>query len=111
MKDIESVVLKLDEFEAFRLAHLEDMYQADAALQMNVSRQTYGNILASASKKIADAIVNGKALTIEGGIVEISGEATRHFRCEGCGATHELEFGLRRAENCPDCGSDNYHRI
>jgi predicted DNA-binding protein (UPF0251 family) len=46
------------------------MYQEDAAKMMNVSRQTFGNIIDSAHKKIADAIVNGKALKIEGGVVK-----------------------------------------
>ncbi len=37
---------------------------------MNISRQTFGNIVDSAHKKIADALLNGKALKIEGGVVE-----------------------------------------
>ena len=37
---------------------------------MKISRQTFGNIIESAHKKIADAIVNGKALKIEGGVVK-----------------------------------------
>jgi len=38
---------------------------------MNISRQTFGRIVESARKKIADALVNGKALSIEGGIIEL----------------------------------------
>ena len=68
---IEEVVLKVDEFEAIRLADLEGMYQEDAAGRMGVSRQTFGRILESAHKKVADTFVNGKALRIEGGNIEI----------------------------------------
>ena len=71
---LEQVGLTVDELEAIRLADLEGLYQADAAEKMNVSRQTFGRILDSAHAKIADAIVNGKALSIEGGAVEIAAQ-------------------------------------
>ncbi len=68
---LEEVTLSVDEFEAIRLTDLEGLYQADAAEKMSVSRQTLGRILESAHKKIADALVNGKALLIKGGPIEI----------------------------------------
>jgi predicted DNA-binding protein (UPF0251 family) len=68
---LEEVILTVDEFEAIRLTDLEGLYQADAAEKMSVSRQTLGRILESAHKKIADALVNGKALLIKGGPIEI----------------------------------------
>jgi predicted DNA-binding protein (UPF0251 family) len=68
---LEEVTLTVDEFEAIRLTDLEGLYQADAAEKMNISRQTLGRILESAHKKIADALVHGKALLIKGGPVEI----------------------------------------
>jgi predicted DNA-binding protein (UPF0251 family) len=46
------------------------MYQDQAAKQMHVSRQTFGNIVNSAHKKIADALVNAKAIRIEGGVYQ-----------------------------------------
>ena len=67
---LEEVNLTLDELEAIRLADLGELYQEDAAKKMNVSRQTFGNIVNSAHKKIADALLNAKALKIEGGVVE-----------------------------------------
>jgi uncharacterized protein len=70
LQELEEVGLSIDEFEAVRLADLEGLYQEDAAKKMDISRQTFGNIIASAHKKIADAIVNAKALKIEGGVVE-----------------------------------------
>lgn len=65
---LDEVVLKIDEFEALRLADLDGLYQEEASRKMKVSRGTFGNILGRAHKKVADAIVNGKAIRIEGGI-------------------------------------------
>jgi predicted DNA-binding protein (UPF0251 family) len=67
ISSLEEVSLTIDEFEAIRLADLEGLYQEDAAKKMNISRQTFGNIIESAHKKIADSIVNAKALKIKGG--------------------------------------------
>lgn len=67
---LEEVNLTLDELEAIRLADLEELYQEDAAKKMDISRQTFGNIVNSAHKKIADALLNAKALKINGGTVK-----------------------------------------
>jgi uncharacterized protein len=64
---IEGVCLSIDEFEAVRLSDLERLYHVDAAKKMKVSRPTFSRILATAHKKIADALVNIKAIKIEGG--------------------------------------------
>lgn len=69
--ELNEVVLKIDEYEAVRLADLEEQYQENAAEKMGISRQTFGNIIMSAHKKIADAIINAKALKIEGGTVKL----------------------------------------
>lgn len=75
--ELEEVVLTIDEFEAIRLADLDEQYQQGAAARMRISRQTFGNIIMAAHKKIADVIVNVKALRIEGGSVKLS----RRKRC------------------------------
>ena len=72
MKMLECVELTVDELEAVRLADLEGLYQEQAAVKMNISRQTFGRIIEAAHKKIADALVHGKALSIEGGSVEVT---------------------------------------
>ena len=69
--DLEEVNLTLDEFEAIRLADYEQLYQEEAAARMNISRQTFGRIIEAAHKKIADVLINGKALKIEGGEVAL----------------------------------------
>ena len=70
LDSLEEVNLTLDELEAIRLADLEGLYQEDAARKMNISRQTFGNIINSAHRKIADVLLNAKALKIEGGVVK-----------------------------------------
>ena len=69
MRDLEEVVMTLDEFEAIRLADLEGLYQEQAADQMEISRPTFSRIADSARRKVADALVHGKALRIDGGPV------------------------------------------
>lgn len=69
--ELAEVVLTLDEFEALRLADLEKLYQERAAELMRVSRPTFSRIVESARGKLADALVHGKALRIEGGPVEL----------------------------------------
>jgi len=71
MTELEEVELTLDEVEALRLADLEELYQADAAAKMGISRQTFGNIVARAHKKVATAILGGKALRIATGSMSV----------------------------------------
>ena len=67
LRDLEETVLTVEELEAIRLADLEGLYQEHAAERMGVSRQTFGRVISDAHRKIADALVGGKALRIEGG--------------------------------------------
>ncbi len=106
---IEELVLGLDELEAIRLADVEGLYQEDAAAEMNVSRQTFGRILASARRKVANALVNGKALRIKGGNIEMAEKRT--FTCHDCGHVWELAYGTGSPSRCPECRSTNIHRL
>lgn len=71
LSKVASVYLTLDEFEALRLSRLEGLRQEEAALKMKVSRPTFSRIENSALKKIVDALVNIKAIRIEGGCCKI----------------------------------------
>ena len=82
LSELDEVVLGVDEFEAIRLADLEGLYQELAAEKMSVSRQTFGRIIAAAHQKVAEALVRGKALKIEGGSVELAEAKT--FSCGRC---------------------------
>ncbi len=70
-KQLEGVNLTLDEFEALRLADLERYEQNKIAALMKVHRSTVSRILSAAHRKVADALVNLKAIKIEGGCCEI----------------------------------------
>ena len=71
LNKLKSVRLTLDEFEAVRLADLDEMKQVDAAKRLKISRSTFSRIVASAHNKIADGLVNIKAIRIEGGCCKI----------------------------------------
>jgi predicted DNA-binding protein (UPF0251 family) len=105
---LEEIILTVDEFEAIRLADLEGLYQEQSAEKMNISRQTFGRIIESAHKKVAEALVRGKALKIEGGEFEMA--SMRKFKCYDCRHTWELPYGTGRPEDCPSCKSGNIHR-
>jgi predicted DNA-binding protein (UPF0251 family) len=71
LSKLKGVFLTLDEFEAIRLAHLEGLKQQEAARKMRISRPTFTRIISSANSKIGDALVNIKAIRIEGGCCKI----------------------------------------
>jgi predicted DNA-binding protein (UPF0251 family) len=108
IRDLEVVVLTMDEFEALRLADLGGLYQDGAGAQMGISRQTFGNILDSAHRKVADCVVNGKAIKIEGGIYAM--DDMREFRCGACQEEWRVSYGTGRPASCPKCGSKEIHR-
>jgi hypothetical protein len=71
--DLEESILMVDEFEAVRLKDLEGLDEETAAKKMNISQPTFNRLVSSARKKIADAIVHGKAIKIEGGVYKMVG--------------------------------------
>lgn len=78
MKDLGEVQLSMEEAEALRLKDIEGMEQEPASKKMNISRPTFQRILSSAHRKVADALLNGKAVRITGGNFEM---ASSRFRC------------------------------
>jgi predicted DNA-binding protein (UPF0251 family) len=102
------VRLTRDELEALRLADLEGLYQAEAAEKMGISRQTFGNIVESARHKVADVLVNGRALRIQGGTIQMM---DRTFTCKSCQHKWKVSFGTGRPQDCPQCGKADIHRL
>ena len=72
MINLEESILTVDEFEAVRLKDLEGLNEEAAARKMNISQPTFNRLVTSARKKIADAIVHGKAIKIFGGSYKLS---------------------------------------
>lgn len=93
--------MALDELEAVRLADLEGLYQEQAAARMGVSRPTFGRILMSAHRKVAEALVAGKMLRIEGG--QVACPPASRSRCRAC----QLEWAEPHPEHCPRCQRAN----
>jgi len=81
---LEQVTLTLDEVEALRLADLNGLYHEQAAAEMKISRPTFSRIVEEARRKVADALIHGKALRLEGGAVRMKGE-TEMPRGDGTG--------------------------
>jgi predicted DNA-binding protein (UPF0251 family) len=108
LTQLEEVVLTVDELEALRLADKEGMYQEQAAERMHISRPTFGRIVETARGKVAEALVEGKALRIEGGNFVMA--EMRTFRCSDCRHTWQVPFGTGRPAECPNCHSRNIHR-
>ena len=61
------IVMGIDEYEVVRLLDYEGMTQEECARQLDVARSTVANIYDNARKKLADVLVNGKYLRLEGG--------------------------------------------
>lgn len=68
----DEIDLKIEEFESFRLAEYEGLKQVEAARLMRISQQTFSRLLKSARKTIADALVKGKIIKIQGGCYVIT---------------------------------------
>lgn len=108
MRSLDQSVLTYDEFEALRLADRQGLYQDEAAQRMGISRPTFSRIIAEARRKIATALVDGMALKIEGGVIEMASKRT--FQCDACENRWQLPFGSGRPEGCPECGAKAIHR-
>jgi predicted DNA-binding protein (UPF0251 family) len=83
LADLEEVILNVDELEAVRLKDLEGLDQEECAKKMDISQPTFHRLVQSARKKVADSIVNGKALRIEGGNFRLIGKGRGFCRRGG----------------------------
>lgn len=108
-RSLPEVTLTVDEFEAIRLADHEGLYQEQAAQRMGVSRQTFGRIVEAARKKVANVLVEGIGLRIEGG--EIRMAEMRVFQCSGCKHVWEEPYGTGRPAACPSCKGESFGRV
>lgn len=110
MIDLEEVDLTVDELEALRLADLDNLSHEDAGRLMGVSRATFGRIIQQARQVVADALINGKAINIQGGSYKmVTGRRT--FICESCDHKWEEPRGTGRPLNCPSCNFEGLHGI
>jgi predicted DNA-binding protein (UPF0251 family) len=100
---VSQIRMTLDEFEAIRLSDLERLLQEKAAARMGVSRPTFGRILLAGRRKLAEALVLGRALRIEGGSVDAA--APRRGHCPFC--AHRCHADSE--DHCARCGDGLVH--
>ncbi|MBN2108551.1 MAG: DUF134 domain-containing protein [Deltaproteobacteria bacterium] len=105
LRALEETVLADDELESLRLADLYGLYHKEAAVRMQISRQTFGNILKSGRKKVADALVNGKAIRIQ---CEAFSNA---FICDDCAHIWKFEDLAGRPDACPHCSGEKIYPL
>ena len=105
MRELDSVVMSYEEYEALRLADYEDLNQEEAAVKMNISRPTFTRLYEKARKTIAKAFVEGKAIEIKGGTYITD---NYWYRCDDC---HETMVSEKPASQCRECDSDNITRL
>jgi len=112
MIDLEEVQLTVDGLEALRLADFMGMSHEEAGAHMDVSRATFGRIVEQARRIVADALIHGKAISVEGGNYRrVDSSSNRPFLCDGCQHRWMEPPGTGRPPTCPACGGNDLHRV
>ena len=105
MRDLESVIMTVEQYEALRLADYENLTHEEAAERMNTSRPTFTRLYDKARKSVAKAFVEGKAIIISGGAF-VSDDYW--YRCRSC---NETTVSSTPEESCDNCHSNDIIRI
>jgi predicted DNA-binding protein (UPF0251 family) len=101
LRSLQQIVITVDELEAMRLADFLEMTQEEVAQRLQVSRPTVTRMLSRAHRAVADALVHGKAICIQGGDY-IVGQP-----CEHCGQWSRVESGHQATEGCTCPGPED----
>ena len=78
------IIMTIEEYESIRLIDLEGLNQEKCAEAMGVARSTIQRIYDDARRKLADSVVNGKILKIEGGDYKLYCDFKEKENCDGC---------------------------
>ena len=105
--NIEIQILKFEEVEAMRLKDIDGLSQEECAKLMKVSRQTFQNIIDEARRKVAEALVKGMAIKIDGGNYTLN---ICKYRCQECETTFDSAFE-KELHKCPKCESQKVECI
>lgn len=110
LRALAEIRLSVEEAEAIRLKDLEGLEQEECAGKMSISRPTFQRVLASGRQKIADALLNGKAIRIEGGSFAL---ASNQFKCLN---GHEWEVPFETMVStppllCPRCSTPSFEPL
>jgi len=116
MAHLKETVLSFDELEAIRLVDSEEIEQSEASEKMKISQPTLSRLLKEARKKLANAIINGQAIKIQGGNFKMAMPRGRGMgRGRGAGGRRFEGRGFAEGPNgncvCPKCGYKEPHQI
>jgi predicted DNA-binding protein (UPF0251 family) len=101
LRSLQQIVITVDELEAMRLADFQEMTQEEVAQRMQVSRPTVTRMLSRAHRAVAEALVHGKAICIQGGDYRVG----QH--CQHCGQWYVQGQGEAAADCCTCHSSEN----
>jgi len=106
LRYLDEIGISFVETEAIRLKDSEGLDQIKCAKKMDISRSTFQRIIQAARHKIAEALLNGKAIRIDGGHFDIT---NRRFQCRD---GHEWDMKVKSADiettvTCPVCGDSD----
>jgi predicted DNA-binding protein (UPF0251 family) len=110
---LDETILSFGEVEVIRLIDYENTEQSKAAKQMKISQPTLSRILNSARKKLADAVVNGKAIKLQGGKFQMvqPRRGAGMGRGGGRGRMGGFAAGPGGSCVCPKCGHKASHQL
>ena len=102
MFNLEEAILEHDELEALRLADFLALSHEAGAVKMKISRATFGRIIEKARYKIADCILNGKAIRINETYPENIINKIKKDKCSRCGNQRSINSPSPKTD-CPKC--------
>ena len=102
-RNMEEITLTLDEYEALRLADYLQLSHEESAIEMEISRSTFSRLIEKSRKKVAQMMVNGKMLVIDGGDIHFKSNL---IKCQNCGQIFKTHMGVVMSK-CPECNSIN----
>jgi uncharacterized protein len=101
LRALQQIVITVDELEAMRLADFLEMTQEEVAQRMQVSRPTVTRMLSRAHRAVAEALVHGKAICIQGGDYRVGQQ------CQACGQWNLQGQGEEGPEGCTCRGNES----
>jgi uncharacterized protein len=105
---LKSVTMTLDEYESIRLADYKNLEHEEASSKLGISRSVFTRLVDAARKKVAQALVEGCELIIEGGEYHFE---KKYFRCLKCYHLFEVNINDADPVKCPKCFSENIDNI
>lgn len=105
---VKKITLSIDEYESIRLADHLGLEHEEASKRIGISRSVFTRLVERARKKVADALVEGCELVIEGGEYHFE---KQYFRCSECHFVMSIPIGELSPTQCEQCGSSHIENL